>query len=157
MIPAWLVIAIVAILIGVGLNQLIKSDQRWFFRLRRPAWLTFEWAIPIIWTTIFVAAAWSAYVVWQAEPGSSRSIFLMALYALLEIVTLSYTSVMCFFRRIRVGVVLGATGFFVAIGLTILVSQVSQLAALLLVPYLLWSPIGTFVTWQMMGLNPAEA
>ena len=157
MIPAWLVIAIVAILIGVGLNQLIKSDQRWFFRLRRPAWLTFEWAIPIIWTTIFVAAAWSAYGVWQAEPGSSRSIFLMALYALLEIVTLSYTSVMCFFRRIRVGVVLGATGFFVAIGLTILVSQVSQLAALLLVPYLLWSPIGTFVTWQMMGLNPAEA
>ena len=157
MIPAWLVIAIVAILIGVGLNQLIKSDQRWFFRLRRPAWLTFEWAIPIIWTTIFVAAAWSAYVVWQAEPGSSRSIGLMALYALLEIVTLSYTSVMCFFRRIRVGVILGATGFFVAIGLTILVSQVSPLAALLLVPYLLWSPIGTFVTWQMMGLNPAEA
>ena len=157
MIPAWLIIAIVAILIGVGLNQLIKSDQRWFFRLRRPAWLTFEWAIPIIWTIIFVAAAWSAYVVWQAEPGSYRSILLMTLYALLEIVTLSYTSVMCFFRRIRVGVVLGATGFFVAIGLTILVSQVSSLAALLLVPYLLWSPIGTFVTWQMMGLNPAEA
>ena len=157
MIPAWLVIAIVAILIGVGLNQLIKSDQRWFFRLRRPAWLTFEWAIPIIWTIIFVAAAWSAYVVWQAEPGSYRSILLMTLYALLEIVTLSYTSVMCFFRRLRVGVILGATGFFVAIGLTILVSQVSQLAALLLVPYLLWSPIGTFVTWQMMGLNPAEA
>ena len=36
MIPAWLVIAIVSILIGVGLNQLIKSDQRCFFRLRRP-------------------------------------------------------------------------------------------------------------------------
>ncbi len=157
MIPAWLVIGIVAVLIGVGLNQLVKTDQRWFFRLRRPAWLTFEWAIPIIWTSIFVAAGWSAYVVWQAEPGSSRSIFLMALYALLEVVTLSYVSVMCFFRKLRVGVILGATGLFVAIGLTILVSQVSQIAALLLVPYLLWSPIGTFVTWQMMGLNPADA
>ena len=157
MIPAWLVIGIVAVLIGVGLNQLVKTDQRWFFRLRRPAWLTFEWAIPIIWTSIFVAAGWSAYVVWQAEPESSRSIFLMTLYALLEVVTLSYVSVMCFFRKLRVGVILGATGFFVAIGLTILVSQVSQIAALLLVPYLLWSPIGTFVTWQMMSLNPADA
>jgi hypothetical protein len=37
----------------------------------------------------FVAAGWSAYIVWQAEPGSSRSIFLMTLYALLEVVTLS--------------------------------------------------------------------
>ena len=157
MIPAWLVIGVAAVLIGVGLNQLIKSDQRWFFRLRRPAWLTFEWAIPIIWTIIFIAAAWSAYAVWQAEPGSGRSIFLMVCYALLEIVTLSYTSVMCFFRRIRVGVILGATGFFVAIALTVLVLPVSWVGALLLVPYLLWSPIGTFVTWQMMAINPADA
>jgi translocator protein len=157
MIPAWFVIGIAVVAIGVILNQLIQSDQRWFFRLRRPAWLTFEWAIPMIWTTIFIAAAWSAYATWQTDPGSSRSIALMALYALLEIVTLSYTSVMCLFKRLRVGVVLGATGFFVAIALTILVGQVSQVAALLLVPYLLWSPIGTFVTWQMMALNPGDA
>lgn len=157
MIPAWLVIGVTAVLIGVALNQLIKSDQRWFFRLRRPAWLTFEWAIPIIWTIIFIAAAWSAYAVWQTEPGSGRSIFLMVCYALLEVITLSYTSVMCVFRRLRVGVIVGATGFFVAIALTLLVLPVSWVAALLLVPYLLWSPIGTFVTWQMMAINPADA
>ncbi len=157
MIPAWLVIGIAAVFIGVALNQLIKSDQRWFFRLRRPAWLTFEWAIPIIWTIIFIAAAWSAYVTWQAAPGTDRSIALMGLYAALEIVTLSYTSVMCLVKRLRVGVVIGATGFFVAIALTMLVAPVSSVSALLLVPYLLWSPIGTFVTWQMMALNPADA
>jgi translocator protein len=157
MLPAWLVIAVVAVLIGVILNQLIKSDQRWFFRLRRPSWLTFEWAIPVIWITIFIAAGWSAYATWQTEPESNRSIVLMMLYALLETVTLAYTPVMCFFRRLRVGVILGGTGFFVAIVLTIFVAQVSQLATLLLVPYLLWSPIGTFVTWQMMPLNPGDA
>ena len=157
MIPAWLVIGVAAVLIGVVLNQLIKSDQRWFFRLRRPAWLTFEWAIPIIWTIIFIAAAWSAYAVWQAEPGGGRSIFLMIGYALLEVVTLSYTSVMCFFRRLRIGVIVGATGFFVAIVLMFLVLPVSSVGALLLVPYLVWSPIGTFVTWQMMAINPADA
>lgn len=157
MIPAWLVIGVAAVLIGVILNQLIKSDQRWFFRLRRPAWLTFEWAIPIIWTVIFIAAAWSAYAVWQTEPGSGRSIFLMGCYALLEVITLSYTSVMCVFRRLRIGVIVGATGFFVALALTVLVLPVSSVAALLLIPYLLWSPIGTFVTWQMMAINPADA
>ena len=60
MLPAWLIIGIVAILVGVAINRLIPSDQRWFFRLRRPTWLTFEWAIPIIWITIFIGLAWSA-------------------------------------------------------------------------------------------------
>jgi len=27
------------------------------------------------------------------------------------------------------------------------------MAALLLVPFLLWSPVGTFVTWRMQRLN----
>jgi tryptophan-rich sensory protein len=26
-----------------------------------------------------------------------------------------------------------------------------------LLPYLVWSPIGTYVTWQMIGLNPGNA
>ncbi|MDP5339611.1 MAG: TspO protein, partial [Nodularia sp. (in: cyanobacteria)] len=27
----------------------------------------------------------------------------------------------------------------------------------LLVPYLLWSPIGTYTTWKMISLNPQDA
>jgi translocator protein len=33
------------------------------------------------------------------------------------------------------------------------VASVSSLAAALLLPYLLWSPVGTWVTWQMRQLN----
>jgi translocator protein len=156
-IPAWLVIGIVAVLVGVALNRLIRADQRWFFRLRRPAWLTFEGAIPVIWTVIFVAAGWSAYQVWQTAPGTPGTWGLMLGYVLLEIVTLAYTPVMCFFKRLRFGVIIGATGFLIAAILSLFVGNVSQGAFLLLVPYLLWSPIGTFVTWQMMPINPGDA
>ncbi|MFN5562578.1 MAG: tryptophan-rich sensory protein, partial [Pseudanabaena sp.] len=31
---------------------------------------------------------------------------------------------------------------------------ISSLAGWLLVPYLLWSPVGTYVTWVMVRLNP---
>jgi translocator protein len=155
MLPAWLVIGVSVLGIGLGLNQLIKSDQRWFFRLRRPGWLTFEWAIPIIWTVIFIAASWSAYAVWQASPG--RVWGLMAGYALLEIVTLAYTPVMCRFQSLKVGTGIGATGFFVCLILGLFVFPVSSLGFWLLLPYLLWSPIGTFVTWQMMQLNSADS
>ena len=33
------------------------------------------------------------------------------------------------------------------------VAPEAPLAALLLIPYLLWSPVGTFVTWRMESLN----
>jgi tryptophan-rich sensory protein len=39
------------------------------------------------------------------------------------------------------------------VALALVTLPVSALAALLLVPFLLWSPVGTFVTWRMQGLN----
>jgi translocator protein len=114
----------------------------------------FERLIPVVWTVIFIAAGWSAYALWMAQPG--RVWGLMLGYMLLEIVTLAYTPIMCRLRSLKVGTAIGATGFFVCAGLAALVWPLSNLAFWLLLPYLLWSPIGTFVTWQMMGLNPKD-
>ncbi|HEY9667829.1 MAG TPA: tryptophan-rich sensory protein [Coleofasciculaceae cyanobacterium] len=41
--------------------------------------------------------------------------------------------------------------------LTLTVSPISGLAALLLLPYVIWSPIGTYTTTQMIELNPDAA
>jgi translocator protein len=157
MIPAWLVIGGVAVLVAIAINRLIKSDLRWFFRLQRPRWLTFEWAIPVIWTLIFICGAWSAYIVWVTEPDTPRSWTLMGGYLLLEVAILAYTPVMCNLHSLKAGTIVGATGFFVGLILSLLVLPISGWAVMLLVPFLLWSPIGTFVTWQMIPLNPEAA
>jgi tryptophan-rich sensory protein len=39
------------------------------------------------------------------------------------------------------------------VALAVVLAPRVPLAALLLVPYLLWSPLGTLVTWQMQRLN----
>jgi tryptophan-rich sensory protein len=39
------------------------------------------------------------------------------------------------------------------VALALVVLPQSGPAVLLLIPYLLWSPIGTLVTWQMQRLN----
>jgi translocator protein len=153
-IPSWLPIAVVTVLLAVisNLSQ-TKRDFSWFKRLRRPRWLTFEWAIPLIWISILACGAWSAVLVWDA----TGSWWLMGCYALLEMLILAYTPVMCKLHSLRVGTLIGAIGLGWGCFLTLQVFQVSRLAAGLLVPYLLWSPIGTFVTWQMTRLNPREA
>ncbi|MES1026548.1 TspO/MBR family protein [Gloeocapsa sp. BRSZ] len=156
MIRSWMVIGAVAFLVALGANLITRGDRQWFKRLRRPGWLTFEPLIPIIWTIIFICGAWSAYIVWEANPGMSFTWLLMGFYLLLEIVTIAYTPVMFRTRSLRVGTIIGGTGAIIGLLLTFTVLPISGWAALLLVPYLLWSPIGTYTTWAMMRLNPAD-
>ena len=158
MIPSWLAIGLVTLAVPLTLNRFISNrDFRWFKRLRRPDWLTFEGAIPIIWTIIFIFGAWSAYNVWEANPGKTSTWLLMGFYLLVEIVISLYTLVMCKTRSLKVGTIIGGSGFFLGAILAVIVLPISAIAFWLLVPYLLWSPVGTFVTWQMMQLNPIDA
>ena len=158
MIKSWMVIGGVAFLVALANNILLTSDDiRWFNRLTRPSWLTFEKAIPLIWIIVFIAGAWSAILVWEAEPGISQTWVLMGFYLLLELVILSYTPVMCKAKSLRVGTILGGTGFILGLMLMVSVWPVSQTAAYLLLPFVLWSPIGTYTTWAMLPLNPADA
>ena len=158
MIPSWLAIAIVALAIPLVCNRFTSSqDFRWFKRLRRPDWLTFEWAIPVIWTIIFICGAWSAYNIWQIDPGSTTTWLLMVFYIVVETAISLYTVVMCKTRSLKIGTIIGGTGFFLGAILALVVLPRSSVAFWLLVPYLLWSPVGTFVTWKMMQLNPIDA
>jgi benzodiazapine receptor len=154
MIKSWLVIGIVAVLVAVGLGRLNTPEgYRWFNRQRRPSWLTFEGLIPFIWTVILICGVWSAYNVWEAFPTTNPPWGLMALYLLLEVAIMLYTPSMFWFKNLRAGTIVGAAGWVIGLILTILVYPVSSTAAFLLIPYLLWSPIGTYVTWVMEGLN----
>lgn len=158
MIPSWLAIGLVTFVVPFTINRFISSkDFRWFKRLRRPDWLVIEPAIPVIWTVIFICGAWSAYNVWQANPGTTNTWLLMAFYLLVEITISLYTLVMCKTRSLKIGAIIGGTGFFLGVILAITVLPISTTAFWLLVPYILWSPIGTLATWQMMQLNPQDA
>lgn len=153
MIPAWLVIAVVGIAIASVSSRLSSRDIQWFRRQRRPDWLTFEFAIPVVWTIVFICGGWSAYIVWT----QTQSWWLMAGYVLLELLIVSYTPVMCKLQSLRVGTAIGGAGFGFGLLLAWPVAQVNTAALLLLLPYLLWSPVGTLITWQMVQLNPGQS
>jgi len=56
------------------------------------------------------------------------------------------------------GTIIGGIGSILGLLLLLAVLSVSSgWAALLLLPYVIWSPIGTYTTWEMIHLNPADA
>jgi tryptophan-rich sensory protein len=154
MVKSWLVIGAVTIAVAIAGSAFMRpEDLKWFRRLQRPRWLTFEPLIPIIWTIIFICGAWSAYLVWEANPGAPSTWWLMAGYVIVEAAIVAYSPVLMRLRSLKAGTIVGAVGFILGAILTALVLPISKVAALLLVPYLVWSPIGTYTTWAMHRLN----
>lgn len=157
MIRSWMIIGIITFLVGFAGNWITPNHSQWFRQLQRPRWLTFESIIPLIWTVIFICGAWSAYIIWEYQPNTDVTRLMMGLYLLLEIFTIAYTPVMLSLRSLIAGTIIGGTGLLICLLITLAVLPVSFFAALLLLPYLLWSPIGTYTTWQMSRINPQDA
>ncbi|MEL6778819.1 MAG: tryptophan-rich sensory protein [Cyanobacteria bacterium J06597_16] len=146
---SWLLIGIVTLGIAFFSNIIRPSDVKWFRRLQRPDWLTFEKLIPVIWTTVFVCGGWSAYIVWE----NTQSWLWMVAYIVLEVITIAFTPVLFWSHSLKAASFIGGSGFVVCVLLALGVVTISVWAAVLLIPYLLWSPIGTFTTWEMDKLN----
>jgi translocator protein len=147
MVPA-LLILLVMVVVAWSLNP-SREAFAWFLRLRRPAWLTFERWIPLIWISIYACFYASALLAWNA----SGSWGLMAGYLGLLLLVQSYTWLICRSRRLANGTAIGLAGWVWGLALAVVVRSHAGAAALLLIPYLLWSPVGTFVTWRMQRLN----
>ncbi|MEM6598319.1 MAG: tryptophan-rich sensory protein [Cyanobacteria bacterium P01_D01_bin.36] len=149
MLKSWMVVAGVAFAIAMLSNIIRPADVKWFRRLERPSWLTFEKLIPVIWTVVFVCGGWSAYITWEA----TQSWVWMSAYILLEVVTIAFTPVLFWSHSLKLASVIGGVGFAIALVLALGALEVSAWAAVLLIPYLLWSPIGTITTWEMSKIN----
>jgi tryptophan-rich sensory protein len=157
MLKPWMIIGGVTFLVDLGSSLIKPKDISWSQHLERPKWLFFEPAIPFIWTVIFACGAGSAILVWEKEPGSLRTWLLMGFYLLVEVITVAYIPATLRRRSLEVGTVLGWLGVILGVLLTLVVWPISGQAALLLLPYLIWSPIGSYTTRRMIDLNPDAA
>lgn len=153
---SWMIIAGVTFFVSLG-SFLFRprQDLGWVRRLELPQWLAvIEPAIPIIWTLVFACGAGSAILVWQQSPGTFNTWLLMLGYLLLEIVTVAYIPLTLRLQSLAIGTVLGGVGVGLGLLLMVVVALINVQAALLLVPYLVWSPIGTYATRELIELNP---
>ena len=100
--PAWFTI-LLAMAAVVALLNPPREDWLWFLRLRRPAWLTIERWIPLIWSAIYACFYASALLAWNAGGGLGR----MAGYLGLLVLVQSYTWMIGRTRRLASGTIAG--------------------------------------------------
>lgn len=148
----WIITA-VSSAIFFGGNLLTSLRDPWFQSLKRPDWLTFEFLIPFIWIVIWVCVTLSAINIWEAPIKRSHAWVLMALYIAVGVFTSAYSPVVVALKSLAGGLVVGGLASLGVYILAISTWSISKKAALLLLPYMLWGPFGTYLTWLLIRLN----
>ncbi|MFW9260798.1 TspO/MBR family protein [Nostoc sp. CALU 546] len=148
----WIITAVSAALFFGG-SLLTSLRDPWFQNLQRPDWLTFEFLIPFIWTFIWICLTISAIIVWERSSKQSRPWLLMGLYAAIALLTSVYSPIVVEIRSLTGGMIVGGLATLLVYILAFLVKPISQKASWLFLPYALWGPFGTYLTWLLIQLN----
>jgi tryptophan-rich sensory protein len=146
--PAWLVILLLFELVIILTNP-NASDYTWLQGLRRPAWFTLHIWSPLIRLACNLGIYLSLLVVHNLL-GSWNGVIVCLL-----VISLNEASkwVTCRIRSLGIGTMIGAFAWVLFLILTLWVSLISRVAALGLVPYLIWTFVDHLAQWQMIGLN----
>ncbi|MEM7056007.1 MAG: TspO/MBR family protein [Pseudomonadota bacterium] len=122
----------------------------WYLTLNRPSWTPPNWVFPVAWTTLYLAMSAAAAIVAPIE-GSGVGLALWGLQIALNTV---WSPVFFGLRRFGAAIiVVGA--LWLAVGATMLAFfQLSTIAGLLFVPYLIWCTIATALNVAMWRMNP---
>ncbi len=147
------IIAAVAALLVAAVGGTMTDTSGWYQTLRQPSWNPLPPAFAIIWTVIFTLIAAAGVTAWRATPSSRASDMLIGLFALNGALNITWTILFFQLRRPDWAMI-----ELVALWLSIAVlgfacARHSRLAALLLVPYLVWVTIAGVLNWQVIQLN----
>lgn len=141
---------IVALVLAAASTGALFKPGPWYAGLRKPGWTPPNWAFPVVWSVLYIAIAWSAWIMVRAE---GWSVFMMVWVAQLAI-NASWSWL--FFGKRRMDLAFGnVCVLWLSIALLIALAwPVSSLASLLLVPYLVWVTIAAALNKTVWSMNP---
>jgi len=129
--------------------------MEWYDGLVLPAWTPPELLVALIWFVLFVLTACSVAVFWERSKRNERSFAsILVLYMENAMLVLLWNYVFFGLHNLSI-----AFGVAILIGALVVIIMAKvwnevRLAALLLIPYLLWMLVALALTYQIMLLNP---
>lgn len=151
-----LLVLLVSLLL-VGLTAMTGARFRpdgWYRELNKPSWTPPDIAFPIAWGILYLLMAIAAWRVYMADDSTWRTASLVV-YAL-QLLANAAWSWLFFGRKQIVAALIDIVVLLALISIAIaLFSQVSTLAAWLMVPYWLWVALALALNATIWRLNKA--
>ena len=144
----WLLVVGVAAAVGAVASV---NAQALYVQLSKPLWAPPAGVFGPVWSILYLVMSVSAWLVWRSSRGSAGALALF----LAQLAANAFWSWVFFAWR---------QGAFAAVEVLVLLALIaatmrafwptSRLAALLLLPYLLWVSFASILTWSVWQRNP---
>lgn len=152
----------VHLLIAVGVSELagvvgsvftVSSVSSWYLTLMKPEFAPPSWVFGPVWTMLYALMGISAFLVWKKGWGRREVRFALGLF-FVQLVVNSLWSFVFFGAQNIGGALIVIALLWVLIVLTaIFFGKLSKMAAVLLLPYLLWVSFASYLNYAYFILN----
>ena len=152
----WAVVTVPFILLlGFASARFAPSgDQNpWFAALIKPGFMPPDIVFPIAWTLLYILLGLALAIVINARGSRWRGLALAA-FAAQMVANLAWSPLFFGLHKVGAALVLIAAVFVLAAVTTWLFVRIRSVAALLMLPYLLWIAFAFALLWEVDRLNP---
>jgi len=153
-----LVISLLASFAAAGIGSLFtfKAIPTWYAGLKKPPYTPPNWAFGPVWTTLYILMAISVFLIWQKGLAMDGVLLAFTLFWI-QLALNALWSIIFFGMRAKGGGVITIIVLWFLILATIITSfRVSEWAGALLIPYLLWVSIATYLNIGVWLLNKSN-
>ena len=151
------VLAVVGLTAAVAVVGGAAGDfrSRWYTELRKPAWQPPGAAIGAIWSLLYVSIATAGSLLWLRRGRAHPAV--APLFVAQSVLNAAWTVLFTRAKSPALATADCAALTAVNAGLVACAWPVWRPAALLLVPYTLWTAFATFLSWTIYRLNAPRA
>lgn len=154
-----LVISIVASLAAGGIGSIFtfKAISTWYATLKKPPKTPPNRAFGPVWTTLYILMGVSVFLVWRDGLGSDVARIAFTLFWVQLALNALWSFVFFGRKSIGGGAITIVILWFLILATTVASFRVSTLAGSLLIPYLIWVTIASYLNIGVWWLNkPAK-
>lgn len=138
----------VIVFIAASSGAVFKPGE-WYETLRKPSWTPPKWAFPVVWTLLYAGIIYAGWQVWNVAGLSVPLIF----WGLQIVFNALWSWIFFGLRRMRLALVDIALLWASILGFIVTAWPVSDIAALLFLPYLAWVTAAGLLNYSVQRLN----
>jgi tryptophan-rich sensory protein len=154
-IPKLIISILIIFLAGaVGTVSTLPEITTWYAALAKPSWTPPNWAFGPVWSTLYVLMGIALFLVWREGLERKEVKVAISIFAVQLAINVMWSLVFFGGHNIFGGLVLILI-LWIAILINIIVFyRISKAAGLILIPYLIWVSIATYLNYSVFILNP---
>ena len=154
-IPKLIVSILIPLIIGFASAFLTFSSFPAFYAtLIKPSWAPPVWLFGIVWTILYTLNGIALFLVWREGLGRRDVKIAIGVFAIQIILNFFWSIIFFGFRSLSGGLIEIIIMWIAILINIILFYRISKAAGILLIPYIIWVTIATFLNYSIFLLNP---